>query len=99
MRENKQGREGDFITDAGSILLPPHSNVPGTVRYYINGECLNVTNFPLSTKYIANAVTAEDYDKRLQMEVTDRGTTLGTNMYVSMSDGLQVIFHLHYCNV
>lgn len=90
MREDKQNREGDFNIVQNPVLLPPHANIPGTVRYYTNGEFLNSINFPLPSSYVSCPVTNEEYDKRLGMEVTDRGTVLGHNMYAALNEAVQV---------
>lgn len=90
MREDKQNREGDFNIVQNPVLLAPHANIPGTVRYYTNGEFLNSTNFPLPSVYASCPVTNEEYDKRLGLEVTDRGTVLGQNMYVALNETVQV---------
>uniref|UniRef100_A0A914YAM1 OSCP1 n=1 Tax=Panagrolaimus superbus TaxID=310955 RepID=A0A914YAM1_9BILA len=90
MREDKQNREGDFNIVQNPVLLPPHANIPGSVRYYTNGEFLNSINFPLPSSFVSCPVTNEEYDKRLGMEVTDRGTVLGHNMYATLNEAVQV---------
>uniref|UniRef100_A0A7E4W8G5 Protein OSCP1 n=1 Tax=Panagrellus redivivus TaxID=6233 RepID=A0A7E4W8G5_PANRE len=86
LREEKQDRLGHFILYKDAVQLPPKASIPGTIRYYINGEHVTSTSFPVKAKYVPNDVTEEEYDKRLQCEPTDRGTALGRNLYLSMTD-------------
>ncbi|KAH7731369.1 protein OSCP1-like protein [Aphelenchoides avenae] len=84
LREKRQLEDGRFRLFRDQVDLPYGATVPGTVRYFDNGEVSRVSTFPAKEKFVTASSPGN-----LQCRAKDRGTKLGENMYQA-ADSTQV---------
>ncbi|KAL4001660.1 Organic solute transport protein 1 family protein [Acanthocheilonema viteae] len=88
LRENKQTEEGRFILfPESNYQLVYNGNPPGKIRYFETGGEVRSESFPPddgASMYNPCLSTGN-----IELNANDRGTTLGTNMYMS-PESLQV---------